>query len=789
MGTDPATFVAPETDTSYVIEAAVVNDDGTMYEPLTVDTAGFGVSVPSGLAAAPTPLAFGETSMFAGDAQELTLEVTSGLVAGILDVTSDTPEFSVTDYPDRVVWEDPQQLIVQFHPTEEAAVSGSIIVTHDGVDSPLTIPVSGSGTAVVDFTVYVSDALGFEWDIYGDGSINDGTSDAYDGGHRLSIDEETFPWFSTGVADGREVTIGPATLGAVEVTRQVYVPADAAYARFIDLIENTTDGTVEITVGVRTNLGSNGDTTVLATSSGDDVVDADDDWLITDDSPDGLSGSDPIVVHVISGPGGDIGAASASVADPYYDNVAYDYVLTLGPFEQATMLQFAVQRYDPDDAIAAAEDLVALRDGATEGMTEDEIASLRNFDPAAAVPAEPTVHLGSGWTLFSLPGPSPQGSPAALLDYDVDTINAWDAVSQQFEMIADGALEHVGRGYFVHRSTELDGVDAAVEADIDAAEAAAVDVTVESGWNLLGVADGGLTPSDLTSAPNTVFEWDGTSYTVASLLLPYHGYWLFNPGEAYDVTLAQLRYRAAGSKAPAILATPTPDWQASLVASVPGGESATVVIGSGPDARVGYDAMDIAAPPTPGLPSGVSLHALSKGPAGRLSRSIAPTDAGVAEWPLRASLPSGATLTWAGVDLRQGESLRLLVDGRRHDLTRAGSVDVPAGAQDMAVRFTRVAPTNTRLLANYPNPFNPETWIPFELQEASEVLVRIYGIDGGLVRSLNIGYRAAGYYTARADAAYWDGRNRMGERVASGVYLYELQAGSERALRRMLVLK
>ena len=788
---DSDTFVVPETDSSYAIEVAVVNGDGTMYEPLTTDTVTFSVSAPSGLAAAPTSLSFGEVSVLTGDAQELTLEVTSGLVAGILDVTSDTPEFSVTDYPDRVVWEDSQPLFVQFQPTSDAAVSGSIIVTHDGLDSPLTIPVSGSGTSVVDFTARVFDSLEFEWDIMGNGGISDGTNDAYDGGHQISIDEEAFPWFSAGIADGREVTVGPATLGAVEVTRQVYVPTDGAYARFIDLIENTTDATVSITMGMRTNLGSNGSTTVIASSSGDATVGPDDDWFVTDDSSDGFGGGDPVVAHVISGPGGDIGAISASVGDPSTDSVAYDYVLTLAPSEQVTMLQFAVQRYGPDDAIAAAESLVALLDGATEGMTDDEIASLRNFDPNAAVmePVQATVHLGSGWNLFSLPGPSPQGTPEALLEYEVDTINAWDAVSQQFEAVDVAPLEHVGTGYFIHRGSTLDGVDATLEVNVDAPEAASVDLTIEAGWNLVGVADGGLTPGHLTSTPNTVFGWDGAKYTVASQLWPYQGYWVYNPGTAYDVTLTQLRYRLEGPAAPAIREPAAPDWEASLVVSGPAGEAATVIIGAGPAARAGYDAMDIPSPPMPGLSSRPSLHALEDGAVGRLSRSIAPTEAGHAEWPLRASLPSAATLTWDGVDLRQGESLRLYLDGRPHDLTRAGSVDVPPGARDMAVRFARVSPANTRLLANYPNPFNPETWIPFELQEASEVLVRIYGVDGGLVRALDLGYRAAGYYTARADAAYWDGRNRTGERVASGVYLYELQAGSERALRRMLVLK
>ena len=102
---------------------------------------------------------------------------------------------------------------------------------------------------------------------------------------------------------------------------------------------------------------------------------------------------------------------------------------------------------------------------------------------------------------------------------------------------------------------------------------------------------------------------------------------------------------------------------------------------------------------------------------------------------------------------------------------------------------TLTIPTETRLLANYPNPFNPETWLPYQLSEPAEVTLRIYFMDGTLVRTLSLGHQPAGTYQKRSRAAYWDGQNEQGERVASGVYFFTLSAGDFTATRKMLIRK
>ena len=98
-------------------------------------------------------------------------------------------------------------------------------------------------------------------------------------------------------------------------------------------------------------------------------------------------------------------------------------------------------------------------------------------------------------------------------------------------------------------------------------------------------------------------------------------------------------------------------------------------------------------------------------------------------------------------------------------------------------------PNQNLLLQNYPNPFNPETWIPYQLSEDSPVSISIYDTTGKLVRTLSLGYQSAGFYNSREYAAYWDGRNVLGERVASGIYFYQLTTPSFQQTRRLVILK
>ena len=118
-----------------------------------------------------------------------------------------------------------------------------------------------------------------------------------------------------------------------------------------------------------------------------------------------------------------------------------------------------------------------------------------------------------------------------------------------------------------------------------------------------------------------------------------------------------------------------------------------------------------------------------------------------------------------------------------------GSLAFQDGIAHLKRFLEAMRPDETELLPNYPNPFNPETWMPYRLAHATDVTLTIYDTKGIIVRQLDLGHQPAGYYTDRTKAAYWDGRNNLGEPVGSGVYFYQLQADNFSATRKLVILK
>jgi hypothetical protein len=152
---------------------------------------------------------------------------------------------------------------------------------------------------------------------------------------------------------------------------------------------------------------------------------------------------------------------------------------------------------------------------------------------------------------------------------------------------------------------------------------------------------------------------------------------------------------------------------------------------------------------------------------------------------------ASGTQTVLAAPLRIGPNHIGLIEDWLRQARRAddGSESFRRGVEVLEQLLGGVMPGETRLLPNYPNPFNPETWIPFELAQDSSVMVRIYDPGGRRVRTLDLGALSAGNYASQGKAAYWDGKNGLGEPVASGMYIYELRAGTVSETRQMIISK
>ena len=136
--------------------------------------------------------------------------------------------------------------------------------------------------------------------------------------------------------------------------------------------------------------------------------------------------------------------------------------------------------------------------------------------------------------------------------------------------------------------------------------------------------------------------------------------------------------------------------------------------------------------------------------------------------------------------LRTTQINEWLEEARQLDLADPA---IPRGIESLENLLEALTPERTRLLPNFPNPFNPETWIPYQLARDSHVRISIYSSKGVLVRRLDLGLQPEGFYTDKHYAAYWDGRNEGGELLASGVYIYVFRAGSYRSARRMAIVR
>jgi len=288
--------------------------------------------------------------------------------------------YTLTDLPegDYTLW--------TYDPVSDAPTTSSVSVT-EGVTTPVDVMLPYSASLPMD----LYDGNGFRWDIQTDGRIRYGTDNAYYyssyGGldlYRITLPDgyyDDFNAYSTALAEdeGRELTVGPHVFSGrdLEVSRKIFVPDDEAFARYLEILENTGAGDMTVRIYVRTYLGSRGDTEIIHTSSGDQSLAADDDYIITDDE-DGAG--TPTMVHVFSGPNAEVEPSEMeSYLSSYYYRMGYYFDVTIPAGERRIVMHFASQNSSRADAHAGAAALHCLQGRALAGLSPDEQMDIVNF--------------------------------------------------------------------------------------------------------------------------------------------------------------------------------------------------------------------------------------------------------------------------------------------------------------------------------------------------------------------------------------------------------------------------
>jgi hypothetical protein len=256
--------------------------------------------------------------------------------------------------------------------------------------SPGATPSTPSADVYLPCTL--RDRLGYKWDIQKDGSILDGTDDAFDGGFRL----DGFPTQNIAATEdaGRELVIGPARTGTILYTRKIFVSEKSGFIRYLEFVQNDNILPVNVDLLIYSNLGSDIGNSLIQTSSGDSLLELIDNWVIADDIADA---GDPAVVEVFSDdayhPRPSQVSASVGVG-----NVSFAYRLVLPAQSRAIVMHFGAQRRNLGEAAVIASSLSALKGGALEGMSPEERSLVVNFGiglPCIASPTSLTIPAGS----------------------------------------------------------------------------------------------------------------------------------------------------------------------------------------------------------------------------------------------------------------------------------------------------------------------------------------------------------------------------------------------------------
>jgi hypothetical protein len=402
-----------------------------------------------------------------------------------------------------------------------------------------------------------------------------------------------------------------------------------------------------------------------------------------------------------------------------------------------------------------------------------------------------TLNLLTGWNLVSCPGTPVTSSWSTILSGNAQLFPlAFRYRASPEGYIVAGTLEF-SKSYMIlaNQNTTL-----TLQYQPQETFTYAIQKTWNSVGSVSGIAPVSSIKKDPTGTSMLVFRWNASTqgWFVSSNIVPGVGYLVFTTANC-QATVPSPFLPPVPFSPPAYVNAQNPIWE-SLVKIRTKNSYRELVFGMHSLASDGFDvSLDVPSPPLPDMVPGMGENnnaswTIDDPNMSKLSRSYI-KETPHAELEFSVDLAEPGEIQWS--KLPKSYRCVLLYDGQMIKMDRSEKLLLPSGKNNIKIILDALdsLPAKTQLLANYPNPFNPETWIPYELSKDTNVKIIIYSLNGQLVRKLDLGYKLAGNYAVKEKSVYWDGKNEAGEKVNSGVYFYSLVTPDFSQTRKFVIIR
>jgi len=427
----------------------------------------------------------------------------------------------------------------------------------------------------------------------------------------------------------------------------------------------------------------------------------------------------------------------------------------------------------------------------TASVTNVDQADANSSNDSASIAIDPSatiaLTLSAGWTMASCPGEPVNGDVPTLVDGTpvLPYVYTWNPVTHVYDQV-DTIQSETCYWFAATEDTQL---------AIQYQPITTMTCQLKGGWNMMGSVSDDVPVSSLTSVPDDavlpyIYGWntDTGAYDMVSTITPGGGYWVAATVDA-ELTLDGTQPPAAPSAR--VVKAIKPSWE-SVISIQTQSQRQKLMFGMHSSASGGFDRLlDKSNPPSPAWGSDILKAGwLINDTHFPLLNGSYVGDDSHASWELSVELSEPGELHWK--HLPKAYRCLLQYDGQVIQMRDTKSIYLSEGSHTLTLvldSFASFLPNSTQLLGNYPNPFNPETWIPYRLSETSDVGLVIYDMSGRKVRQFRLYDQLAGEYQDKEHAVYWDGRNEVGETVSSGVYFYSLQTSGASQTRKLVIIR